>query len=103
MRLRWFPDNSVALCADNSSLFSRFYFDPTALFDEVGFSLYFVFLIIITDYKSVYKLRNTADICNASTCKTARNFSQEVTGRKNSLQNHWLIFHKGVRERYLFV
>ena len=36
------------------------------------------------------------------TCKTARKFSQEVTGRKSSLQNDWLIFHKGVGGRYLF-
>ena len=30
-------------------------------------------------------------------------FSQDVTGRKSSLQNDWLIFHKGVRGQYLFV
>ena len=35
--------------------------------------------------------------------KSARKFSQEVTGRKSSLQNDWPILHKGVRGRYLFV
>ena len=48
MRLRWFPDNSLALCADD---FARFCFGPTALPDEDGFSRRFVFPIIITDYK----------------------------------------------------
>ena len=51
MRLRWFPDNSVALRADNFALLSRFSFGPTALLDEVGFSSHFVFPIIITEYK----------------------------------------------------
>ena len=48
MRLRWFPDNSLALCADN---FACFCFGPTALPDEDGFSRRFVFPIMITDYK----------------------------------------------------
>ena len=54
MRLRWFPDNSVALlgqCADNFARLCHFCFGPTALLDEVGFSPHFVFLIMITDYK----------------------------------------------------
>ena len=35
--------------------------------------------------------------------KTAGKFSREVTGRKSSLQNDWLIFRKGVRGLYFFV
>ena len=51
MRLRWFPGNSVALCADNQDNFARHYFGQKAFLDEVGFSLRFVFPIRITDYK----------------------------------------------------
>ena len=62
MRLQWFPDISVALCADNFAHLSRFCFGPTALLDDVGFSRHLVFPII-----NLYRLQNrrttnTADI-----------------------------------------
>ena len=49
MQSRWFPNNSVALCADNFVHLCCFCFG--ALLDEVGFSPHLVFPIMITDYK----------------------------------------------------
>ena len=109
MRLRWFPDDSVALCADNYPRLFCFCFGPTALLDEDGFSPRFVFPILQNR-----RTTNTADIqqndegvdypeTRGREKINARKFSQEVTGRKSSLKNDWLIFHKGVRGRYLFV
>ena len=97
MRLWWPPDNFVALCVDNFTCLSRFCFGPTALLDEVGFSLYFVFLIIIADYNTDEGLQQTLQISNqngegvddsrtSSMCKTARKFSQEVSRRKSSIK-----------------
>ena len=51
MRLRWFSDNSVALCADNFARLWSFCFGRTALLDEDGFSSRFAFLIMVTDYR----------------------------------------------------
>ena len=62
MPLRWFPDNSVALCADNFARHCRFCFGPTALLDEDGFSPRFVLLIIITDYN--IDVQQTSQISN---------------------------------------
>ena len=106
MRLQWFPDNFVALCTDN---FTGFCFSPT---DEDGFSPRFVFPIMITDYK--IDVQQTPQISNKMAKEFItlereyvqnyeKKFSQEVTGRKSSLQNDWLIFDKGIRGRYLFV
>ena len=61
MRLRWLPDNSVALSADNFARLCRFCFGPTALLDEVGFSPHFVFSH--NDYRlQNRRTTNTADI-----------------------------------------
>ena len=113
MRFRWFPDTSVALCADNFTSLSCFCFGPTALLDKVGFTPHFVFPIIIADYKINVRVQQTPQISNKMVkelitlereyVQSGRKFSQEVTRRKSSLQNDWLIFHKGVRGWYLFV
>ena len=49
MQPRWFPDNSVALSADNFVRLCRFCFGLTALLDGVSFSPYLVFPIRIID------------------------------------------------------
>ena len=64
MRLRWFPNSSVALCADNFTRLSRFCFGPTALLDEVGFSPHFVFPIIIADYKIDVRIQQIPQLSN---------------------------------------
>ena len=83
----------------------------TALLDEDGLSPRFVFLIMITDYK--IDVQQTPQISKKMVkelitlereyVRNCEKFSQEVTGRKGSLQNDWLIFRNGVRRQYLFV
>ena len=51
MRLRWFPDNTVRLRADNFARLSRFCLGPTALLVRSASVPIIVFRIIITDYK----------------------------------------------------
>ena len=88
MRLRWFPDNSVALCADNFA--RRFCFGPTALLDEVGFSPHFVFPIIITDYK----------IDVQQTPQTSNKMVKElITLEREYVQNCEKIFTGGDRKK----
>ena len=90
MLLRWFPDNSVALCADNFARLSRYCFGPTALLDEVGFSPHFVFPIIITDYK--IDVQQTPQISN----KMVKEF---ISLKREYVQNCEKIFTGGDRKK----
>ena len=96
MRSQWFPNNSVALCADNFAHLSRFCSGPKALQDEVGFSPHLVFPIMITDYK--IDVHQTPQISKKMVVlitlkreyryvQNCKKISQEVAGRKSSLQN----------------
>ena len=87
MRLRWFPDNSVALCADN---FARFCFGPTALLDEEGFSPHFVFPIMITDYK--IDVKQTPQVSN-------KMVKELITLESEHVQNCEIIFAGGDRKK----
>ena len=89
MRLRWLPDNSVALSADNFARLCRFCFGPTALLDEVGFSPHFVFPIMITDYK--IDVQKTPQISNKMV--------ELITLEREYVQNYGKIFTGGDRKK----
>ena len=95
MRLRWFPDNSVALCADNFTCLSRFCFDPTALLDEVGFSPHFVFPIIIADYKIDVRVQQTPETPQISN----KMVKELITLEREYVQNCEKIFTGGDRKK----
>ena len=92
MRLRWLPDNSVALCAYNFTSLSRFCFGSTALLDEVGFSPYFVFPIIIADYKIDVRVQQTPQIPN-------KMVKELITLEREYVQNCEKIFTGGDRKK----
>ena len=92
MWLRWFPDNPVALCADNFTLLGRFCFGPPVLLDEVGFSPHFVFPIIIADYKIDLHVQQTPQISNKMVKKL-------ITLEREYVQNCERIFTGGDRRK----
>ena len=90
MRLRWFPDISVALCANNFARLCRFCFGPRALLHEDGFSPRFVFLITITDYK--IDVQQTPQISN-------KMVKELITLEREYVQNYKKIFTGGDRKK----
>ena len=90
MRLWWFADNSVALCADNFDRLCRFCFGPTALLDVVHFSSHFVFPMIITDYK--INVPQTPQISN-------KMVKELITLEREFVQNCEKIFAGGDRKK----